>query len=93
MTTISLSQMPASSRDEVAAGRLASALSDRVVIAQAKGVLTERLEIGVVDALSLMRNYARNTGQQLSEVAKQVIERSPRVMGLTRCRVAARLPT
>lgn len=63
---------------------VATALTSHGVIEQAKGVLTERLEVGVADAFSLMRNYARNTGQLLSDVARQVIERAPEADGLTR---------
>lgn len=50
----------------------------------AKGVLTERLQIDVADALPLMRNYARNTNQLLSDIAGQVNARSPAIAGLTR---------
>ncbi|MDX3659715.1 GAF and ANTAR domain-containing protein [Streptomyces sp. ID05-26A] len=84
VATISLFQGRAASRNQPVADHLETALSDRVLIEQAKGVLTERLEIGVTDALSLMRNYARNTGQLLADVARQVTERSPEVAGLTR---------
>jgi transcriptional regulator with GAF, ATPase, and Fis domain len=84
VATISLFQARAASRTRPVAEQLRTTLSDRVLIEQAKGVLTERLEIGVADALSLMRNYARNTGQLLVDVARQVTERSPEVAGLTR---------
>jgi hypothetical protein len=84
VATISLLQVRAVRQDRVLAERLQTALDDRVAIEQAKGVLTERLEIGVADAFSLMRTYARNTGQLLSDVAAQVNARSPEVAGLTR---------
>ncbi|WP_330275428.1 GAF and ANTAR domain-containing protein [Lentzea sp. NBC_00516] len=84
VATISLLQVRATEQSEVVAAQLQTALTNRVVIEQAKGVLTERLEIGVADAFSLMRNYARNTGQLLSDVARLVNERSPEAAGLTR---------
>lgn len=84
VATISLFQVRPGAATRAVAEHLETALSDLVVIEQAKGLLTERLEIGVADALSLMRNYARNTGQLLSDVARQVTERSPSVSGLTR---------
>ncbi|WP_191299370.1 GAF and ANTAR domain-containing protein [Lentzea cavernae] len=84
VATISLFQARAASRAQPVAEQLQTTLSDRVLIEQAKGVLMERLEIEVADALSLMRNYARNTGQLLADVARQVTERSPEVAGLTR---------
>ncbi|MEU3647372.1 GAF and ANTAR domain-containing protein [Lentzea sp. NPDC034063] len=84
VATISLLQVRATEQSEAFAGQLQAALTSRVVIEQAKGVLTERLEIDVADAFSLMRNYARNTGQLLSDVARLVNERSPEAAGLTR---------
>jgi hypothetical protein len=84
VATISLLQVRAVRQGSVIAERLRTALADRAAIEQAKGVLTERLEIGVADAFSLMRTYARNTGQLLSDVAGQVNARSPEIAGLTR---------
>ncbi|MFS8096941.1 GAF and ANTAR domain-containing protein [Lentzea alba] len=84
VATISLLQVQVTSRDQAVAERLQTALTNHVVIEQARGALAERLEIGVADALSLMRNYARNSGRLLSDVARQVNERSPEVTGLTR---------
>lgn len=84
VATISLLQVRAVRQGSVIAERLRTALADRAAIEQAKGVLTERLEIGVGDAFSLMRTYARNTGQLLSDVAGQVNARSPEIAGLTR---------
>ncbi|MFJ5986191.1 ANTAR domain-containing protein [Lentzea sp. NPDC092896] len=84
VATISLLQVRAVAQDGAGAERLRTVLAGRVAIEQAKGVLTQQLEIGVVDAFSLMRTYARNTGQLLSDVAEQVNARSPSVAGLTR---------
>ncbi|SDP93484.1 hypothetical protein [Lentzea jiangxiensis] len=50
------------------------------VVEQLQTALSNR----VADALSLMRNYARNTGKLLSDVARLVNERSPEVTGLAR---------
>ncbi|MDT7790346.1 MAG: hypothetical protein QOF58_8765 [Pseudonocardiales bacterium] len=84
VATISLLQVRAVQENQMLADQLQTALTSRVEIEQAKGVLTERLQIGVADAFSLMRNYARNTGQLLSDVAQQVNARSPEATGLTR---------
>ncbi|MGW6936477.1 GAF and ANTAR domain-containing protein [Lentzea sp. NPDC054927] len=84
IATISLLQVRSARHDELLAEQLQTALASRVEIEQAKGVLTERLQIGVEDAFSLMRNYARNSGQLLSDVAEQVNARSPEVTALTR---------
>jgi AmiR/NasT family two-component response regulator len=64
--------------------QLQNALNSRITIEQAKGILTERLQIGVADAFALMRTYARNSNQLLSDVAEQVIARSPEIAELTR---------
>ncbi|WP_439658735.1 ANTAR domain-containing protein [Lentzea sp. HUAS TT2] len=84
VATISLFQMRVTEQDRAPAGQLQAALANRVAIEQAKGVLTERLGIGVADAVSLLRDHARDTGRPLSEIARQVNERSPEVAGLTR---------
>jgi GAF domain-containing protein len=84
VATISVLQFRALRHSEMVTEQLQNALNSRVVIEQAKGVLAERLQIDVADAFSLMRNHARNSGQLLSDVAEQVIARSPRVAELTR---------
>lgn len=84
LATISLLQVWAVQQNLGFADQLQTALTSSIVIEQAKGVLTERLQIGVADAFSLMRTYARNTNQLLSDVAQQVNARSPQVTGLTR---------
>ncbi|MFI6096413.1 ANTAR domain-containing protein [Lentzea sp. NPDC051213] len=84
VATISLLQVRSARQNQMLAHELQSALTNRVTIEQAKGVLTERLEISVADAFSLMRNYARNSNQLLSDVAEQVNARSPEVNGLSR---------
>ncbi len=80
VATIGLLQVRSTPQD---AEQLQAALTSRVAIERAKGVLTERLQIGVADALSLMRHHARETHQLLSEVADQVNARSPEVAGRT----------
>lgn len=84
VATISILQVRALRHSEMVTEQLQNALNSRVMIEQAKGVLAERLQIGVADAFSLMRNYARNSNQLLSDVAEQVITRSPEVTELTR---------
>jgi hypothetical protein len=53
---------------------LQSALDSRVVIEQAKGVLAERLQIGVEHAFLLLRYGARSHRLQLRELARRVVE-------------------
>jgi GAF domain-containing protein len=60
------------SRDLVA--QLQGALSSRVVIEQAKGVLAERAQIGVDAAFARLRTHAREHNRRLSDVARELID-------------------
>ncbi|WP_410655970.1 ANTAR domain-containing protein [Amycolatopsis sp. lyj-112] len=55
--------------------QLQGALSSRVIIEQAKGLVSARLEIGLDEAFLLMRRYARGHNQRISEVAGQLVSR------------------
>ncbi len=54
--------------------QLHSALSSRVVIEQAKGVLAERAHIGMDTSFYRLRSYARANNRRLSQVARELIE-------------------
>lgn len=54
--------------------QLQGALTSRVVIEQAKGVLAERSDLSVDVAFARMRSYARNNNRRLSDVARELIE-------------------
>jgi hypothetical protein len=54
--------------------RLQGALSSRVLIEQAKGVVAERAQIDVDAAFCQLRDYARERNRRLSEIAREVIE-------------------
>ncbi|MEV7340861.1 ANTAR domain-containing protein [Streptomyces sp. NPDC093544] len=58
------------------AEQLEGALSSRVRIEQAKGMLAERWNIGVDQAFRTLRQYARRQRLPLDEVATRVIDRS-----------------
>lgn len=61
-------------RDQVVlAEQLQTALHSRIVIEQAKGVLSARAGISVREAFSRMRAHARRTGEQLTTVAEAVV--------------------
>lgn len=55
-------------------GQLQAALSSRVVIEQAKGVVAERAQIGVDAAFARLRGYARRNNRRLSDVARDLID-------------------
>ena len=60
-------------RSETVAEQLQAALNSRVVIEQAKGKLAERLSIDTEHAFALLRDYARNTNQRLTDVARNFV--------------------
>jgi transcriptional regulator with GAF, ATPase, and Fis domain len=61
-------------RDQVLlAEQLQTALHSRILIEQAKGVLSARAGLSVSDAFSRMRTHARRTGGQLTDVAEAVV--------------------
>lgn len=57
------------------AGQLQEALSSRVRIEQAKGMLAERWDTGADDAFAALRQYARRRRLPIDRVASAVIER------------------
>jgi GAF domain/ANTAR domain len=53
--------------------QLRSALTNRIVVEQAKGFLRARLDVSVDEAFSLLRRYARAHGDHLTDVARRLI--------------------
>jgi hypothetical protein len=72
--TIGILQQRTIHHGEVVAGQLQAALTSRVVIEQAKGVLAERLQISVANAFGVLRQAARSRNKLLSELAREVAE-------------------
>jgi ANTAR domain/GAF domain len=61
-------------RGEAVAEQLQAALNSRVIIEQAKGKLAERLGIDMDRAFTMLRTYARNTNQHLTDVARTFVD-------------------
>ena len=70
--TIGILQQRSIRNREIVAAQLQGALNSRIVIEQAKGVLAERLQIGVDDAFAVLRGAARSRNLLLSELARDV---------------------
>jgi len=61
-------------RRETVAEQLQAALNSRVIIEQAKGKLAERLGLDMDHAFTMLREYARNTNQRLTDVARVFVD-------------------
>ncbi|MGD0606895.1 MAG: GAF and ANTAR domain-containing protein [Streptosporangiaceae bacterium] len=75
MAAIGLIQERAARERNLLAAQLQSALNSRVIIEQAKGMISEYLAVTVDDAFKLLRNYAHYHNRRLSEVASDVVDR------------------
>jgi GAF domain-containing protein len=64
---------------EVLSQQLRAALNSRIVIEQAKGVVSHTLGVPIDDAFTLMRGYARSHNLGLSVVAARLVDRSLRL--------------
>ncbi|MEV6912436.1 ANTAR domain-containing protein [Amycolatopsis sp. NPDC051071] len=62
--------------------QLQGALSSRVIIEQAKGLVSARLEIGPDEAFLLVRRYARGHNQRISELCERLVSRRMSVSDL-----------
>src|SRR5918993_759617 len=75
VATIGILQERAIRGGEVVTQQLQTALNNRVVIEQAKGVLAERGTIPMDVAFDRLRRHSRRTNQLLSRVARRIVER------------------
>ena len=71
--TIAILQDQAIREAQVVAAQLDGALTSRIAIEQAKGILAERAEVDMQEAFSRLRGYARDHNRQLSVVATELI--------------------
>ena len=53
--------------------QLSAALTSRVAIEQAKGVVAERAGVDLAEAFSRLRAYARNNNLRLTDVAQAAV--------------------
>ncbi len=83
LAALSIVQHRASSEAQRLNEQLSSALTSRIVIEQAKGVLSERAEVDLTEAFSRMRAYARRSNLRLTDVAQSAVDGTldPRAWG------------
>jgi hypothetical protein len=76
VATIAILQERAIRRGEVLNEQLQSALTSRVIIEQAKGLLAQHSQLSMDQAFDSMRRYARSNNQRLADVARALAERT-----------------
>ena len=76
VATIGILQHRAANENRLISEQLQYALNSRVVIEQAKGVLSASVGLDMEAAFGAMRTYARSHNQRLSDVAQAIAERS-----------------
>jgi GAF domain-containing protein len=74
VATIGILSERAVRHGEILNEQLQAALHSRVIIEQAKGVLTQTGKLSIDTAFDRLRSYARSHNLRLSEVARQVVE-------------------
>lgn len=74
IATIAILQHRAMHEASTVNDQLNHALTSRIIIEQAKGVLAERQHLDMHDAFAHLRNHARNHNRRLGDVALDVVE-------------------
>jgi GAF domain-containing protein len=74
VATIGILSERAIRRGEVVNEQLQFALNSRIIIEQAKGVLTQHGNLTMDAAFDRLRRYARHNGLKLGDVARQVVD-------------------
>ena len=83
IATIGLLQERAVREARLVTEQLQTALNNRIVIEQAKGVLAERGGLEMEAAFEVLRGYARNYNRKLADVALELINQQIAVEDLT----------
>ena len=74
LAALSITQHRASAEAQRLNEQLSAALTSRVVIEQAKGVISERVGIDLAEAFLRLRAYARDGNHRLTDVAQAAID-------------------
>jgi GAF domain-containing protein len=73
VASIAIVQDQATREAAIREGHLQNALTSRILIEQAKGMIAERDSVDMDDAFNRLRSYARSNNRLLTEVAESVI--------------------
>ena len=74
LAALSIAQHRASEEAQRLNEQLSAALTSRVVIEQAKGVISERAGVDLAEAFARLRAYARNGNRRLTDVARAAVD-------------------
>src|ERR1700745_2114976 len=74
LAALSIAQHRASAEAQRLNEQLSAALASRVIIEQAKGVISERAGVGLAEAFARLRAYARNGNLRLTDVAQAAVD-------------------
>jgi GAF domain-containing protein len=74
LAALSIAQHRASAEAQRLNEQLSGALTSRVIIEQAKGVISERADVDLAEAFARLRAYARSRNHRLTDVARAVID-------------------
>ncbi len=74
LAALSIVQFRASTEARRLNEQLSAALSSRIIIEQAKGVIAERAGLSLAEAFARLRGYARNNNLRLTDVAQSAVE-------------------
>ena len=74
LATIAVLQQRATAESQRINEQLSGALTSRIVIEQAEGVISERAGLDLAEAFTRLRSYARNHNLRLSDVAQAAID-------------------
>jgi AmiR/NasT family two-component response regulator len=76
MATIGILHERAIRESDIAREQLQNALTSRVVIEQAKGVISQLRGVDMDEAFRILREYSRSNNRALRDVADAVVRRS-----------------
>jgi GAF domain-containing protein len=76
VATIGILHHRAAEESRVLSEQLQHALTSRIIIEQATGVVAQRLSLDMDAAFNKMRRYSRDHNLRLSDVARRLVERS-----------------
>ena len=74
LATITVLQQRATAESQRINEQLSGALTSRIVIEQAKGVISERAGVDLAEAFTRLRRYARDHNHRLSDIAQAAVD-------------------